>query len=88
VQKRSRSVTTPLNWKSIITVGSVLILAGCELFGVALASAWAFGGLFELGPVITYSLMAVLSVLGAIPLFKLARMGFAIEPIRGRSSLD
>jgi hypothetical protein len=79
---------TPVNWKSIITVGSVLILAGCEVFGVALATAWAVGGLFELGNVITYGLMAVLSVLGAIPLFKLAQMAFAVEPISGRSSLD
>ena len=81
-------MTKPLNWKSIITVGSILILAGCEVFGVALASAWAIGGLFELGDMITYGLMAVLSVLAAIPLFKLAQMAFAVEPIRGRSSLD
>jgi hypothetical protein len=77
-----------LNWKSIITVGSVLILAGCEVFGVALATAWAVGGLFDLGNVITDGLMAVLCVLGAIPLYKLAQMGFAVEPIRGASSLD
>jgi hypothetical protein len=76
-----------LNWKSIVTVVSVLILAGCEVFGVALATAWAIGGFFGLGDPITYILMVVLSVLGAIPLLKLAHMAFAVEPLHGRSSL-
>jgi hypothetical protein len=81
-------MSIPLNWKSIVTVGSVLILAGCEVFAVALATAWAIGGFFGLGDVITYVLMVVLSVLGAIPLLKLAQMALAVEPIHGRSSLD
>ena len=80
-------MSTPLNWKNIITVGSVLILAGSETFGVAIATAWAVGGLFELGSAITYGLMALLSVAAAIPLVKLARMAFAIEPIRGESDV-
>ena len=77
-----------LNWKSIVTVVSVLILAGCEVFGIALATAWALGGYFGLGDLITYSLMVVLSVLGVFPMLKLAQMAFAVEPLRGRSSLD
>ena len=81
-------MNTSLNWKSIVTVGSVLILAGCEVFGVTLATAWAIGGLFELGAVVTYALMAVLSALGVVPLVKLAQMAFAVEPVRGHSSLE
>ena len=77
-----------LNWKSIVTVASVLILAGCEVFGVALATAWAIGGYFGLGDLITSSLMVVLSVLAALPMLKLAQMAFAVEPLRGRSSHD
>lgn len=78
-------MNSPLNWKSIVTVASVLVLVGSEVFGVAIATAWAMGGFFALGEVITDGLMVVLCVLGAIPMIKLAKMGFAIEPIRGRS---
>jgi hypothetical protein len=79
---------SPLNWKSIITVGSVLVLAGCEVFTIGLATAWAVGGLFEFGDLVTYVVMAVFCVLGAVPLLKLAQMAFAVEPMRGRSTLD
>ena len=80
-------MSAPLNWKSIITVGSVLILVGCEVFVLALATAWALAGLLGLDDVVTYTLMAVFAVLGAVPLLKLTRMGFAVEPIRGESRI-
>jgi hypothetical protein len=79
---------TPLNWKSIITVVSVLVLVGCEVFVLALATAWAIAGLLELDNLVTYTLMAVFAVLGAVPLLKLTRMAFAVEPIRGQSRID
>jgi hypothetical protein len=39
-----------------LTYISVLILVGTEIFGIALAGAWAIGGLFELGDTITMAL--------------------------------
>jgi hypothetical protein len=81
-------MSAPLNWKSIITVGSVLILAGSEAFGIAVATGWAIGGLFELGDVTTDILMALFSILAAFPVFKLAQLSFAVEPIRGPGKLD
>ncbi len=50
--------------RSYLTVVSVMILIGTEVFGVALASAWALAGLFELGEVFGYVLMAAFSVIG------------------------
>lgn len=50
--------------RSYLTVVSVMILIGTEVFGVALASAWALSGLFELGDVFGYALMAAFSVVG------------------------
>jgi hypothetical protein len=37
----------PTNWSNMLTYISVLILVGTEIFGIALAGAWAIGGLFE-----------------------------------------
>jgi hypothetical protein len=71
--------------RSIITVGSVLILAGLEAFGLAFATAWALGGLFQLGDTITYALIVLFSILAAVPMVKLAQMAFAVKPIRGRN---
>ena len=42
--------------RNLITVVSVLILIGTEVFGVALAGGWAIAGLFELGDVFAYIL--------------------------------
>lgn len=50
--------------RSYLTVVSVMILIGTEVFGVALASAWALAGLFELGDVFGYALMAGFSGIG------------------------
>ena len=41
-----------------------MILIGTEVFGVALASAWALAGLFELGEIVGYALMVAFSALG------------------------
>lgn len=50
--------------RSYLTVISVMILVGAEVFGVALASAWALSGLLELGEIVGYVLMAAFSALG------------------------
>ena len=48
-----------------IVVASVAILVGTEVFGLALATAWAVGGLLELGASVTYAIGAGLVAVGA-----------------------
>lgn len=67
------------NWRNLILVGSLGILIAVELFGVALASGWALAGLFELGPIVGYVLMALFSVLAAYALLNLMRRVVRIE---------
>ena len=68
--------------RSLITVVSVLILVGTEVFGVAMAGAWALGGLFELGSTLTYALMVLFSLLGLSAMVALWRSAVRVEPIR------
>jgi hypothetical protein len=72
-----------LNAGNLLTVVSVLILVGAEVFGVAIAAGWAIAGLFELGDVVSYALMVVFSVLGLYAMLILWRRAVQIEPIRG-----
>ena len=41
-----------------------MILIGVEVFGVALAGAWALAGLLELGTVADYALTGLFSLFG------------------------
>lgn len=70
-----------LNRQSLITIVSVLILVGAEVFGVALAAGWAIAGLFELGDVVSYILMAAFCLLGLYAMLVLWRRSVAVEPI-------
>jgi hypothetical protein len=49
----------------MLTLWSLMVLVGVELFAVALSGGWALAGLLELGPLVGYALMAVFS-LGAL----------------------
>ena len=77
---RSRAV----NWQNLITVASVLILIGTEVFGVALAGGWALAGLFELGDVVGHVLMGLFSLAALYVVYLLWRRASHIEPLRGR----
>lgn len=46
-------------WASLIVISAV-ILVGTEAIGIAAATAWAVGGLFQLGPILTWALGAIL----------------------------
>lgn len=70
-----------LNWQNLLTVISVLILIGAEVFGVALAAAWAIAGLLELGDAVSYALMGVFCLLGVYALVVLWRRAIIVEPI-------
>ncbi len=68
--------------RNLITIISVLILVGTEVFGVALAGGWAIAGLFELGPTVAYVLMGLFSLLGLYAMVALWRNSVRVEPIR------
>ncbi|HEX2553563.1 MAG TPA: hypothetical protein VHL98_07680 [Microvirga sp.] len=67
--------------RNLITIVSVLILIGTEVFGVALAAGWAIAGLFELGPTMAYVLMGLFSLLGLYAMLALWRTSVRVEPI-------
>ena len=71
-----------LRWDNLLTVVSVMILIGAEVFGVAIAAGGAIAGLFELGDTIGYALMALFSVLGLYAMVVLWRRAVEVEPIR------
>lgn len=67
--------------QNLITVVSVMILIGTEVFGVAFAGGWALAGLFQLGDTFAYILMGVFSLLGLWAMRALWRNAVSIEPI-------
>ena len=74
----------PLNRRNLLTVISVMVLVGTEVFGVALAAGWAIAGLLELGDVVGHALMVVFSLVALYAMVLLWRRSTSIEPIRGR----
>ena len=71
-----------LRWDNLLTVVSVMILIGAEVFGVAIAAGWAIAGLFELGDGVGYALMGVFSLLGIYAMLVIWRRAVQVEPIR------
>ncbi len=67
--------------RNLITIVSVLILIGTEVFGVALSAGWAIAGLFELGNTVAYVLMGLFSLLGLYGMLALWRTSVRVEPI-------
>lgn len=67
--------------KNLVTVVSVMILVGTEVFAVALALGWALAGLFELGDTISYVLMGLFSLAGLYLLWGFWKKAISIEPI-------
>ena len=72
------------NWQTLIMVISLGILIAVQLFGVALASGWALAGLFELGHVVGYVLMALFSVFAGYGMLNLMRRVLKVEHITDR----
>jgi hypothetical protein len=73
------------NWRNLITVVSIMILVGAEVFGVAISAGWAIAGLFELGDIVGYVLIALFSLFALYILVVLWRRCVAVEPISGRA---
>lgn len=74
-----------LNWRNLLTVVSVAILVGTEVFGAAFAGAWAIAGLFELGTTVQYGLMALFGAIGIWGMVAFVRSALVIEPLDERS---
>ncbi|WP_342360638.1 hypothetical protein [Terrarubrum flagellatum] len=68
--------------RSLITIVSILVLVGVELFGAALAAGWATAGLFQLGDLVGHVLMAVFCLIAAYGLYIFARRALSVEPIK------
>lgn len=73
------------NWRNMILVISLAILIGVELFGVALASGWALAGMFDLGHIVAYVLMALFSGLAAYAMVAFMRRVVKVERLHSRS---
>ncbi len=71
-----------LHTGNLVTVISVMILVGTEVFGFAIAFGWALAGIFELGDVVMYAMMAAFSAFGAYLLWMLLQSVLENEPIR------
>ena len=71
-----------LRWDNLLTVISVMILIGAEVFGIAVAAGWAIAGLFELGDTVSYGLMVIFSLIGLYAMLILWRRAVQVEPIR------
>ena len=71
-----------MNLRNLITIVSMMVLVGTEVFAVAIAAGWALAGLFELGDTVGHVLMALFSLLAAWIMVQLWRRATSIEPLR------
>ena len=72
-----------MNTRNLITILSMMVLVGPEVFAVAIAAGWALAGLFDLGDTVGHVLMALFSLLAAWVMLQLWRRATSIEPLRG-----
>ena len=73
----------PLNSRHVLTIASMMLLVGVEVFGVAIAAGWALAGLFELGDVVGYALMALFSLFALYIMAQLWQRAVSVEPLHG-----
>lgn len=73
------ALTRPSRGRSLTTLVSLMILVGIEIFAVALSGGWAIAGLFELGNVVGYVLMAVFSLVALYMMVQFWRRAAAVE---------
>lgn len=67
--------------RNVLTVLSVMVLVGTEVFGAALAAGWALAGMLELGQEVGYALMGLFSAFGLYVMRLLWRSATRVEPI-------
>jgi len=71
-------------WLHVLTVVSVAILIGAEVFGAAFASSWALATLFSLGHIGQRILDAVFVLCGIAIMAQFIRNAHRIEPFTAR----
>ncbi len=69
-----------LTFRSKVTLVSVAILVGFEIFAAAIAGGWAIAGLFELGQTVGFALMAIFAALGGWLLWRFMQNAIKYEP--------
>ena len=74
-----------VNARNLITILSMMVLVGTEVFAVAIAAGWAIAGLFDLGDTVGHVLMGLFSVFAAWIMLQLWRRATEIEPVRAAS---
>ena len=70
-----------MNARNAVTILSMMVLVGTEVFAVAIAAGWALAGLFDLGERVGHVLMGLFSLFAAWIMLQLWRRATSIEPI-------
>lgn len=68
--------------RNLITIVSMMVLVGTEVFAVAIAAGWALAGLFDLGDTVGHVLMGLFSLFAAWIMLQLWQRATSIEPLR------
>ncbi|GJD92115.1 MULTISPECIES: hypothetical protein [Methylobacterium] len=72
-----------MNTRNLITIVSMMVLVGTEVFAVAIAAGWALAGLLDLGDRVGHVLMVLFSLVAVWVMVQLWRRATSIEPLRG-----
>lgn len=72
-------------WLHVLTVMSVTILIGAEVFGAAFAASWALSTLFGLGGIGARALDIFLMLCGVAIMVQFVRSAHLIEPFTKRA---
>jgi len=70
-----------VNWRNLITLGSLTVLVGVEVIGAAIAGGWALAGLLDLGATIEYAFMVIFAAIAIWGMVKFVRAGLKVEPV-------
>ena len=71
-----------VNARNAITIVSMMVLVGTEVFAVAIAAGWALAGIFDLGDQVGHVLMGAFSLFAVWIMLQLWRRATSIEPLR------
>jgi len=70
-----------VNARNAITILSMMVLVGTEVFAVAIAAGWALAGLFDLGDRVGHVLMGLFCLFAVWIMVQLWRRATSIEPL-------
>ena len=72
-------------WLHVLTVLSITILIGAEVFGAAFAGSWALATLFELGGIGARAVDILFMLCGVAIMVQFVRSAHKIEPFTARA---